>query len=181
MKNFLKSLFWSLVVPGLFVAIFALVAFYFADKLDKKEKEVIAANDGYGSSVNPLPMSRDIQFEKLTLRIKDYINPANHRISEISGFNGNADPTVKYVMLWIEGDCSREMCYGADVIFAAIDDKGNKIRALNHGLIDDLAADSARYGRDLKGWVAFEIPYDSELRYFEIIFSQVALYIEIGE
>ncbi len=178
MKALLKSCIGSFVLPMLCVGVLAVGAFYFAEQLDQKEQRVISANDGYGSASNPLPMNRDIRFEPLTLRIADYIDPANHRIGEISGLSASAN--TKYVMVWLEGECQQEMCYGYQVLMSAIDATGEKYRALTIGLIDDFAADSARYHRDIKGWVAFEIPYNSDLQLLEIIYDQVALYVTLA-
>lgn len=166
------GLFFSVGVPCLLGA----VVFYFASKLEEKEKDTFALNGGYGSASNPLPAAWPVRFEKMTLRIEVIINPATRQLTEISGLDPYADPTRKYILLWIAAACDQEMCYGSDVRMSLIDDGGGKAFSLDDTVLNEFAADSARYGRELKGWRLFEIAFDREPVLFEIIYDRVALY-----
>lgn len=179
MKKFLRSLFFTIGIPCLLVGLLSAVVFYFANQLEQKEKDVIALNDGYGSAANPLPATRPIRFEKLSLRITRYINPVTDQLQDISGLIPN--PAMKYILMWLEGDCDEEMCHGSEVQLSLIDRRGNKYAALTDVVLNEFSADSARYGNDLKGWLLFEIPFDSDPTLMEITYDRVALYGYVGE
>lgn len=170
------GLFFSVGVPCLLVGVLGAVVFYFASKLEEKEKDTFTLNGGYGSASNPLPADRQVRFENMTLRIEEIINPATRQLTEISGLDPYADPTRKYILLWITAECEQEMCYGSDVRMSLIDDTGDKVSSLDDAVFNEFAADSARYGRELKGWRLFEIAFDREPMLFEIIYDRVALY-----
>lgn len=179
MKKFLRSLFFTLGIPFLLVGLLSAIIFYFASRLEQQEKDVVALNNGYGSAANPLPASRLIRFETLSLRLTRYINPVTDELQDISGLN--PDPAMKYILLWLEGECDKEMCHGSEAQFSLIDRQGNKYAALSDVVLNEFSADSARYGNDLKGWLLFEMPYDSDPTLLEIIYDRVALYGYMGE
>ncbi|MFP4323871.1 MAG: hypothetical protein ACLFTK_15560 [Anaerolineales bacterium] len=135
---------------------------------EANQEELIALNDGFGASSNPIPTGRAVEFNDVRVQIVNIVRPANNLVL------GAPASGSDYVLVEFALTCKAQACDGSNLGARLIDNQGEEWRQAIAIMTDGRTAihdADAVSGSTARGFMPFEFPQGRSIERLRVSYN----------